>query len=499
MQSLVLAGLGTIAGLLVASWITPALVAMSPEGTDATGSAMREFDYAVRLDLPVFAFATGAMLLIGFGFGLLPAARASRANLRGAMSPTARGVTLDRSTRRLLGSFVVAELAIAAALLMASLTAAQYFRKLIEEPWGFATDRRVAFHVTFSDRLFATPAAKLGSIDTTLTQLRGIPGVKEATVTSPSPMNAPRNLISCNPDGAQPPEPRGFHLAYLRAAPPGYFKSIGQQLMQGREFADTDMAGSPPICVVSDAFARRFWSGQDPIGKRVKWGRLDGPRPWLTVVGVVADTKAIADPRDGEVVGTIARPLTQVLAVPQNQMEEMTFVIKTEGEHAPMDSAIRAALARADFRLAAYEIIGLDEAAAQSRVTERFVFILVSLFGMLGLILAAIGLYGLLSLQVARRQREFGIRSALGATATQIMQLVARQGATLLAIGFLAGALATWGVVRIVQSQWSAMPAPNIVAWLFGGTVLCVAVALACWLPARRAGRVDPVVALRAE
>jgi ABC-type antimicrobial peptide transport system permease subunit len=115
------------------------------------------------------------------------------------------------------------------------------------------------------------------------------------------------------------------------------------------------------------------------------------------------------------------------------------------------------------------------------------------------LILAAVGLYGLLSLQVARRQREFGIRSALGATAKQLMQLVARQGATLLGIGFAAGALATWGVIRLVQNQWAEMPAPNIMAWLSAAFVLSGAVILACWLPARRAGRVDPVIALRAE
>lgn len=160
---------------------------------------------------------------------------------------------------------------------------------------------------------------------------------------------------------------------------------------------------------------------------------------------------------------------------------------------------MRAALFRADSRLAAYGIVSLGEAAEQSRTTERFIFVLVSLFGGLGLILSAVGLYGLLSLQVARRQREFGIRSALGASAAQLIQLVAKQGATLLGLGLLAGGVGTWGLFRLVQSQWSQMPAPNVGAWLGGGAVLCVAVALACWLPARRAARVDPVIALRAE
>ena len=497
-QALLLAAIGTAAGMLIASWVTPALFAASPEGTDATGSAMREFDYAARIDWPVFAFAAGVMLLIGIGFGLLPAARASRTNLRSAISVTARGATLDRSARRLLGAFVVIELAVAAALLMASLTATQYFRKLVDEPWGFSTESRVAFKAMFSERLFPSAAGKEQGINAVLRELSALPGVKAATVTEPSPMTAPRNLLSFNADGAPPPEPRGYYLSYFRAAVPGYFKAMEQQLIAGREFASTDTADSPPVCIVSDSLAGRFWPGQDVIGKRVKWGRLDGPRPWLEIVGVVADTKVVEDPRDGEVIGMIARPVPQVLAAAV-QFGEMTFVIERTAASAVTESAIRAALGRADSRLAAYEIVALDEAAAQSRITERFIFVLTTLFGGLGLILSAVGLYGLLALQVARREREFGIRSALGATAKQIMQLVARQGGVLLGLGFAAGAVVTWGMVRLVQSQWAEMPAPNVIAWLGAAGVLGIAVGLACWLPARRAARVDPVVALRAE
>ncbi|MGZ5004624.1 MAG: FtsX-like permease family protein, partial [Chthoniobacterales bacterium] len=497
-QALLLAIVGTLAGLVIASWATPALFAMSPEGSDATGSAMREFDHAVRMDWPVFGFAAGMMMFVGLGFGLLPALRASRVDLRSAISATARGATLDRSARRLLSSLVVIELAVAAALLMASITATQYFRKLLDEPWGFETADRVQFNVAQSDSLFADAVAKRQSIDAALAQLRALPGVKDATITVPSPMNPPRDLVSCVPEGNTPPEPRGYHLAYLRAAIPGYFKATGPTLQRGREFLETDTGDSPPVCIVSEAFVGRFWPGPDPIGKRVKWGRLDGPRPWLTVVGVVGDMKAIADPQDGEVVGMLVRPLMQLMAASSYQIDELTFIVRSDGI-VPNESTIRAALARADSRLAAYEIGSLDRAVIDSRTTERFIFVLVSLFGILGLILAAVGLYGLLSLQVARREREFGIRSALGATAKQIAQLVGRQGAHLLGVGFAVGALFSWGVVRLVQSQWAGMPAPNLTAWGGGAVVLSIAVGLACWLPARRAARIDPIIALRAE
>jgi len=497
-QALLLAVLGTAFGLLIASWATPMLFALSPEGADATGSAMREFDYAARLDLPVFVFATGVMALVGLGFGLLPAARASRTDLRGAMSGTARGATLDRNARRSLSLFVVIELAIAAALLTASVTATQYFRKLIDEPWGFETSDRLTFNVTIPDRFFPNATAKQNALENSLRQLRALPGVESATVTSPSPMDASWTLMLFNAEGAPAPEPRGVYTAYSRVPVPGYFASMGQPLLQGRDFNENDTGDRPLVCIISHSIAKRFWPGTSPIGKRIRWGRLDGTRPWFTIVGVVGDMKAIADPRDGEVLGMIARPLAQMLVHATTQLEDITFVLHTNSRTVN-ETTIRLALATANRNLAAYNFISLEDATARSRTTERFIFVLVSAFGVLGLSLAAIGLYGLLALQVARREREFGIRSALGATARQIAKLVARQGATLLVLGFAVGGVATYAIVRILQNQWSEMPLPNMVACLCAAAILAIAVIVASWIPARRATRIDPVQALRAE
>src|SRR5438132_1779903 len=180
------------------------------------------------------------------------------------------------------------------------------------------------FNATFSERLFPNASTQQQGIERVLSELRSIPGVTAATASEPSPMTAPRNLISCNPEGAPPPEPRGFHLAYVRAIPPGYFRTIGHPLLQGRDFTDSDKGDSPQVCIVSKAFAQRFWPAQDPIGKRVKWGRLDGLRPWFTVVGVGGDIEAIADPRDGEDVGMIVREVEQTLAIVINRAEELT-------------------------------------------------------------------------------------------------------------------------------------------------------------------------------
>jgi predicted permease len=495
-QALVLSAFGTICGLLIAGWLTPALVALSPEGADATGSAIREFDYGVRLDWPVFAFAAGAMLLIGIGFGLLPAWRASRTDIRTALGSIGRGSTLDGSTRRLLGGLIVVEIAIAAVLLMGSLMLTQYFQNVVNEPWGFSTERRLVFNAMLSTRLFTSPEARAHTNEATLRELRSLPGVRSASVTAPSPMEAARNLMSCIPEGTQPPEPRGTYLAYMRGSEPGYFETIGQRLLRGRDFADTDRVDSPPVAIINESFAKRFWPGQDPLGKRVKHGRLDNPRPWYTVVGVVADTKAIVDPRDGEVVGTMCLPMPRWLAAGN---DEMTFVVESAGEPKSLEGGVRNALARADSRLAAYNILSLETAAAASWVTERFLFVLVSLFGALGLVLASIGVYGLLALQVTRRTREFGVRLALGATAAALIRLVARQGVRLLAFGFLAGGLAACAATRLAHHQFPDLPTAHPLIWLGAAVVLSGGVALASWLPARRASRVDPIIALRAE
>ncbi len=495
-QSLVLTAAGTLCGLLVAGWLTPLLVALSPEGADNTGSAIREFDYAVRLDWPVFAFAAGVMLMVGIGVGLFPAWRAARVDVRGAIGNIGRGATLDGGTRRWLSGLIIAEIAIAAVLLVGSLSLTEYFRAIVRQPWGFVTDHRLVFHAMFSDRLFPTPETRLRAIDRTLDELRTLPGVRSATVTAPAPMDASWDTIALAPEGSHPPEPSGVFYAYLRATGPGYFATMGQRLVQGREFTANDRPGQPPVCIVNQAFAQRFWPNENPIGKRIREGRLDSAQSWLTVVGLTNDTKAVADPRDGEVVGTIYVPLKRAIA---NGFDEMTFVTETAGPALAIASDIRSALGRADRRIAAYNIGTLEDAAADSWVTERFLFVLVSLFGVLGLVLAAIGVYGLLALQVARRIREFGVRLALGATGTALVRLVAAQGARLLAFGFLIGTAGAWGGVRLLQHEWPGVPTGDPLIWLGAAAVLSLGVALASWLPARRAGRVDPMEALRYE
>ncbi len=496
-RSLLLAALGTAAGLLLATWITPALVAFSPEGSDVTGSAMREFDHGVRLNLAVFAFAAGTLLLTGLIFGLLPAWRATRTDLRSTINQGARGATLDRGTRRLLGALVIGEIAVALVLLVGAGQLTRHFRTLVGQPWGFATEHRLSFNVSLN-RLFPTAESRVQLLDNALAELRALPGVRSATFAVPHPLNASYELMSNNPEGSTPPEPRGFNLAYLRATAPGYFATMGQTLLAGRDFAGTDTAAGPLVCIVNESFARRYWPGQNALGQRVKWGRLDGPRPWFTIVGIAADTRSIADPNDGEINGTLCLPVPQLLAASLS-FNEFTFVLDCAVPPLSLENAARAAFARTDPRVALYNVAAVDDLAAQTRVTERFALSLMALFGVLGLVLSAIGLYGLLALQVTRRLREFGVRAALGATAGELIRLVATQGAGLLLGGLACGGVIAWAAVRLARHQWPELPPAGLATYLIAAAVLALAAGLACWLPARRATKVDPMVALRAE
>src|SRR5437763_16607584 len=177
-------------------------------------------------------------------------------------------------------------------------------------------------------------------------------------------MDASWTLMSFNTERAPAPKPRRVYTAYSRITVPGYFKSMDQPLLQGRDFVESDGPNAPLVCIISQSVAERFWPNQSPIGKRVRWGRLDGNRPWYTIVGVVGNMKAIADSNDGEVVGMIARPLSQMLAKATAPLEDITFVLHSSSRSLN-ESAVRAALARANANLAAYNFIWLSDATAR--------------------------------------------------------------------------------------------------------------------------------------
>lgn len=496
-QPFLLALAGTLLGLLLALWATPALVAFSPDGVDATGISLREFDHATGLNLPVLLSATGTMLIIGIGCGLLPAWRALRTDPKSAMSRQTRGARGDRGTHRLLDLLVIAEIAVALVLLVGAGLLARQFRTLIEQPWGFATEQRLVFKVNLGA---ACPdaASRIRTVEELERQLRTLPGVGDLAAITPHPLHNEPDAIGLNAEGAVAPEPRGYTFSYNFLVTPGYFRAAGQSLLQGRDFTVADQPGAAYVCIVSEDYARRAWPGQDPIGKRIKWGRYDNPkRPWLTVVGVTSEIRNTINESYGAS-GAVYFPLGQFLSTVLSN-DEFSFVLHTEVPPQSLERQVRLAVARVNPAVAAYDFIAMDDYAAQTRVSDRFALTLVTLFGGLGLLLSATGLYSLLTLQVAAQWRDIGVRLAIGASGTQVMGLVLRRGLLVLGGGALLGGSVAWASARLARSWWPGLPDFSLPVFTGALGVITVIVLLASWLPARRASRIDPLVALKTE
>jgi putative ABC transport system permease protein len=496
MQSLLLTAGGIAAGGILAFSLTGPLYSLSPMASDATGNAMREFDSRVRIDASVLFASIAAALVVGLGAGLLPAWRGSRHDLRLAAGGIGRGRTLDRGTRRTFAGLVVWEIAVAAVLLTATGLMVRSFRNLIDEDWGFAIQDRLAFSVTFSERLRPEHPQRVAYVEQALERLRALPGVSSATATTPDIINLGRGLAGIRPEGSTPPAQRGYFLVNHRMVFPGFFEDSGIPIGRGRGVERTDLEGHERVAVVSETFVRRHWPGQDPIGKTIRRGRAGDPRPPYVVVGVARDVKGVADPTDGDVPGVWYLPYAQNPGFLSN---DVTFVVHASVAPSSLERSIRGALAAVDPGIAPYAFDTVERMAGHSYAQDRFTLLLVGLFGVLGLVLSALGLYGLLSFQVARRTRELGVRAALGAQEGQILGLVFRDGAWLVLPGLALGLAGAAAVTRLLDSQLHGVRAWDPVSYVAAALVLGLSAALASWLPARRAARVDPMVALRNE
>ena len=493
-HSLVLAILGSAFGVWIAASLTPAIHAMSPMASDAAGDSMRDFDMPVRVDAPVLAATAGLTLLIGLGFGTIPAIRATRDEIPRARGAGARGATRDRTSSRILGGLVVGEIAVATVLLSGTNLMARRYGDLASEPWGFDTENRLVFDVSFSPRLRPAHSERTAYLDEALERLRALPGVRSATASTVDLLMLSRNLASITPEGTTPPEPRGYFITSHRMVVPGYFDDFGIPIVRGRAIDDRDAHGARKVAVVSQRFANTYWPGQDPIGKTIKRGRATDDRPPYTVVGVARDIHAITDPTDGDIPGM------WFLAYAQNPgflADDISFVVQSKLPPETIEKQVRAALREIDPWIAPHDFAPLTQRIEDARAADRFGLGLVGAFGALGLVLAAIGLYGLLSFHVAHRTREFGVRTAVGARAADTARLVFREGGSLVALGLLVGSTAALALSRVAASQVFGLATSDPWFYVTPSLVLTFVAGLACALPARRAARIEPTVALR--
>jgi putative ABC transport system permease protein len=481
-ESLLLAVMGGALGMVVAEFGVRALVALSPPGLPRVG--------VIRIDGAVFAFALGITTVIGVVVGLIPALQASRKDLHiGLQQSSHRTAGGHQRVRRTL---VVAEVALALVLLVSTGLLLRSLQRLFAIDPGFDTSHLLTMQVQTSGPRFDNDATHR-FFEQALEAVRQVPGVTEAAFTSQLPLSGDLDdgygvHFESSPTG----NPEADSGAFRYAVSPGYLETMAIPLRSGRVLNSHDGAEAPPAVLISESLARSKFGNEDPIGQRLRIGPNDGP--WNTVVGVVGNVKQTSL----EVAQTDAVYMTnrQWGMFPDRAR---WLVVRARGSAATLTPAIKQAIWSVDKDEAIVRVATMDDLLAKSAAERRFALILFESFGFAALVLAAVGIYGVLSGSVTERTREIGVRLALGAQRSDVLGMVLRQGVTLTLSGIGIGLLAAWAATRVLSTLLYGVSATDPL--IFGGVaVLLIVVALlACFLPARRATKVDPLVALRHE
>ena len=475
-ESLLLALTGGALGLLAAQFGAGLLVALSPAELPRAG--------AIRVDAAAFVFAFGCAALVGLLVGLIPALHATRGDLREAVQQSSRRTAGGgQLTRRVL---VVTEVALALVLLVGAGLLLRSMERLFAVDPGFDASHLLTLQVQTSRRFDKEEAERFFA--QALEAVRRVPGVTAAAFTNQLPLSGDDDEYGAHFEGD---DPATAYNAFRYAVSPGYLETTGIPLRRGRTLDEHDVAGAPPAILISESLARRRFPDQDPIGRRVQVGPADGP--WFTIVGVVGDVKQVSL--------ASSEPDAVYVTAAQWQFVERTLslVVRARGRAAALAPAVRQAVWSVDKGQPIVRVATMDELLNASAAERRFASVLFEAFGLAALVLAAVGIYGVLSGSVNERTREIGVRLALGASRGHILALILRQGMTLTCIGVAAGLCGAAAASSALVSLLFGVSRLDPAAYLGVVALLAAVSAAACWIPAWRAARVDPSITLRAE
>jgi putative ABC transport system permease protein len=477
-ESVLLAFLGGACGLLIAWWATQGLASA------AAGAVPRIGDVSVDGRVLLFTF----VVCVGTGilFGLFPALHASHSDVNEALKENTAGSGTVGAQRRLRDALVVGELAISLVLLVgAGLTLESLFH-VLRASRGFNADGTLTARFSLPDAKYASDDQRRQFVQRLDQKLAAMPGVQAAGFKNPLLGGWQNSFFA---EGQPMPKDNQFPSAESSRVSPGGLPAMGADLLRGRFFTQNDNERSPKVCIVDDSFAQRYWPGQDPVGKHVF---IDEPKgPATTIVGVIRQIKNYG----------VDQPVLVEIFVPfaQRPGSGGVILVRSATDPTALAPAIRAAVESIDPDLPIYQVRTLASFVAENVAPRQLSVLLLSLFAALALLLAAVGIYGLMSYTVTQRHREIGIRMALGASPRDVLQLVIRHSANLVAFGVVLGVVASVGITRVLSSLLFGVSATDPLTF-FGVIVLLAAVALvAGYMPARRASRVDPIVALRYE
>jgi putative ABC transport system permease protein len=447
---------------------------------------------AVNLNGAVLLFAAAAVVLSSLMFGLVPALQLTKPEMQSDLKEGGRSVSAGVGQNRLRGFLAVGEIAVALILLVgAGLMVKSLYRLMSVDP-GFKTDRILTMEMALRTAQYDKHPAILNFWDQVLDRVRVLPGVESAAVGTLVPLTDSHSRSDITIEGMPLPKPGGFPHPDAHTVSPGYLRTLGIPLLRGREFTDADSENAPRVGMINAMVARQFFPNQDALGKRFMFGRPStDPPKWITIVGVAADTKlyGLANPARLEV----------YLPFRQSVSGDMDLVVKSAADPAALTSAIRYAVASVDKDQPIFAIATMQQLVKDSVSTRRVTLILLGIFSALALVLAAIGIYGVISYSVAQRTHEIGIRMALGADGGGVLRMILAQGVKIAGAGVIIGLAASLGLTRLMAKLLFSVSAADPLTFAAVAIVLAGVAMLACYIPARRALRVDPIIALRYE
>jgi predicted permease len=490
-ESVLLSAAGGLLGALLALWTFAFLQQLVPAGLSASAEP--------RLDSAVLGFTLLVSLAASVAFGLAPALQASKTDLGGALKQ-AGGRSSTGAGRRLRGAFVVAEVALALVLLVGAGLVVRTLYNLRGQYAGLRPESVLTLRTQLADNRYREPARRAAFYDGVLERLKSLPGVVAAGYTTAVPLTRKGGANGLSIEGKDN-GPNSNWNANHRQVTPDYFRALGLALREGRGFTEQDDEGSLPVAVINETMARSFWPGESALGKRFKTGAPDSPQPWLTVVGVVEDVRQMAsdEPVKAEMYVNYRQAARHFQAPGFYSFAPRDLVVRTSVPPASVAPAVREAVREVDPYQPVSSVRTLEEVLGRDTAQRRVGVILLAAFAGLALLLAALGIYGVLAFFVVQHTPEIGVRMALGASPSDMLRMVVGRGMRLALAGVGLGLAASLVLTRLIESQLFGVSATD--PYTFAGLALLLALValLACLIPARRATKVDPMVALRYE
>lgn len=486
-ESLLLALIGGGLGLFLALWGIDALLAVAPQSISHVG--------ATSLDSRLVGFTLLVSLGTGVVFGLAPALYGLRTGITEMLKGESRGATADREQRRMRNTLVVSEIALALLLLMSAGLMINSFLRLQQVNPGFDPQRVLTMRISLPESQYPESRQVTAFYRQLLERLRSVPGIQSVGTVTRLPLSGQNSDASFDIEGRpQMPSEVDFNSDY-RFVSPDYFKAIGMRLLKGRYFTAADDEHAPGVVIINESMARRYWPGEDPIGKRISDGLPQSL--WLTIIGVVEDVKhhGLNNPTRAERYLPDAQMNYSHLGV----WRARTIVVRTASDPLGVIGAVKEEVRSLDNDLPVSNVKTMEQVISTSLERPRFTMLLLVIFSGVALILAAIGIYGVMSYSVIRRTHELGIRMALGAQPKDILKLVVRQGFAMVITGVAIGLIGAFVVTRVLSSLLYGVSTTDPMTFAAVVLLLMTVALLACYVPARRATKVDPIEVLRYE